>query len=392
MLYRRPKPNKKLRYSLFALTALSLSACALNMKPEPPQSYQSFKQRRAPVENAAAESSVALATQQNQNSTLGQILNSAENPQASVKSNEPAKKPSMWTRLKNKFLHDDQSTNQASNPTQSLKPTVQQHETETEGDVRRPMQNYGYTNTSSNEDVKTKNNTFANMWDRLKGAVSVASNDEKPNATSVDLASKRTPIENHIEMAQLGVSQSERFAQGSTAADGYSQYDLAEEILTPAPVAEVKTHKLAEISNVAPKPVVLASNDNPHSGTINASASLVDVQEAPTDAEIAKKAESVPKPDLREVPKAPKPASKVQIQKETTVYKNPKKYKKPQQSINSNLQNKQNKAYVKQHKGTETSHLSRENNREEMGNVVIKDESAKIIYKNGKPIVSGFIG
>jgi uncharacterized lipoprotein YmbA len=55
MQLRKKAVSKKLIAIMLSTSAIVLSACALNMKPEHPQAYQSFQERRAPIENAAAQ-------------------------------------------------------------------------------------------------------------------------------------------------------------------------------------------------------------------------------------------------------------------------------------------------------------------------------------------------
>ncbi len=237
--------------SSVAVTML-LSACGASMKPDHPQVYESFKDRRPPKENIFLEEGKAAPTHRKTNfrAYTGRTVDSKDQ----------------------KYSDDQNSGLQDS-----------RHRTDMNSVQGQPQQ----SSTTSQGAVNSSNNTNTrpSFWDRLKDKFSSLSTSASPEHTMV--AARKVPIENEIQIAQI---QEYHVAQGST--NSYSYYDSADEIVPASPVYSIKEEKLASI-------MLLAANTN-------SSAPLVDVPEPESYKALKNEAKLAGKPDLRSVPQASK--------------------------------------------------------------------------------------
>jgi hypothetical protein len=232
-----------------AALSLLLSACGATMKPDHPQVYQSFADRRPPKENIFLEqgnlSGLPKHRSSQFNSYTGRTIESKAQAEA-----EKSGQPTDFT---------------------NVKPQSQ------------PQPKPGEQNSIQNENRSSANPSF---WDRLKDKFSSLGTSTSPNSTAI--AERKTPIENQIQLAQL---QDEFIAQGSS--NTYSYYDMADAIIPTSPTYSIKAEKLNGIMQIAAAP------NNP-------SSPLVDVPTPESYDALKDEGKAKDKSELKNVPQTPK--------------------------------------------------------------------------------------
>lgn len=298
--------NQVLRLLASAATTMLLTACGASMKPDHPQVFDDFKERRPPKENVFVEGG-----------NLEQL------PEQRASRFTPYTGPTSGTSA------------QSSEPDASPIGNLVKDATEPAKATPRMTEPDGTSPTVPSREQRT-------VWERLKNRFSFNTHLE-----SKTVAERKVPLENGIMLADLsGVALAKSEAQGST--DGYSYYEAADEIISGSPVYDIQSIQLA---------------------SINASASLVDVPEPQSYEGLKQEGEKLAKQDLKNVPAKPKKQpTKPEIKKPAPTAKKPVQAK------------------------AKLATLPEPITMADASDYIIQDKQAEIVYSNGQPMVTGFIG
>lgn len=327
----------KLPFVLMITTSLCLSGCGINMKPDPQQAYDSFKERRTPRDNyiaASGELDVTAPYKNNFTPYAGRVSGQAPNHQSS----NASVKDAITATISGATSSKDTTTSSGSSTT------------------KEP----------------------ASIVDRLKQKFSSNNIVDRPS-TPIALASNRMiPIENtpHVQIASVGQTVYSEVGQGDTN-NVESYYDLADEI---SPLSAAYTINHAKLSTyIGEETMQLAKLEKAR----NASSPLVDVEDAPSYDELKESANYDSKPELRDIPKAQ--------QKRVVEDKD----KDRDRHIPNNRTPRRPSAPHHSTSDTEAQKSPAESimaEQQDIGDIQIQDTTAKIIYKDGKAVLTGVLG
>lgn len=246
--------NQVLRLLASAAATVMLTACGATMKPDHPQVYDTFKERRPPKENVFVESGTLEDQPQERASRFTPYtgpVNSGDGRQQDMPTEKAAEKPA------------------TQEPVQLGTPRM------TAPDGTSP--------TVPSQEQRT-------VWERLKNKFSSLT----PIEPTTLVAERKAPVENGMMLADMpDVS----LAQGS--ADDYSYYEMADEIVLAAPVETILMASANSSSPLVDVPEPEPYSDLKKEGEKLNNQNLKDVPQMPK-----KKTE---KPKVTHKPKAEKP-------------------------------------------------------------------------------------
>ena len=325
----------------------SLASCGANMKPEHPQAFDSYKSRRMPKENTMAASGDYLKEQEEQKKIVaykGGLFNQ-RNPKMEDKKDYPtsSEEPFMRRLLGRMGFNTESSSTQSANTNSSG--------FNTRIPVQQPNKAY---NTPLPQVRQQENYVY--------------------QSPTISTQSTTTPMSSDSNMNYLQRPDA-NMPQGS--AYTYTYYDIADEVIPASPVHDIEMSKLTA-------PIQLAAAPKAGEPMIPASAPLVDVPPTPTIDDMRNSAMSSPlQPELQEYndgprrspPRPPRASPKPRPHGFAPRHRGPypDDYSEP---------------YDKGGDNPGESSTSSNNNRD----IVVNDPSAKVYYKNGKPVVTGVMG
>lgn len=322
---------------------LSLASCGANMKPEHPQAFDSYKSRRMPKENEMAASGDYLKEQEEQKKIVaykGGLFN-----QRDAKMEDKKDYPTSSGEPFMKRLFARMGFNTESSTTQ----TVDNSNSFT---TRIPVQQPNKSYSTPLPQVRQQQETYIY---------------QHPTTSSSSIPMSSDSNMGYLQRPDASMPQGSAYT--------YTYYDIADEVIPASPVHDIEMSKLTA-------PIQLAAAPQAGERMIPPSAPLVDVPPTPTIDDMRNSAMSSNlQPELQEFdgPRSPRP---------------PRSSPKPRP-----------KGFAPRHRGPypddysepydkgtdnpgESSTTSSNNNRD----IVVNDPSARVYYKDGKPVVTGTMG
>lgn len=323
---------KKLSIALLLSTSMLITSCGLNMKPEHQQAYDSFDKRRSPRDNQIA-STGGLSDRPSGVSNFSEFSGSVVG-----KSSETGR-----------TVTDSKTTSgySAQSVTDSVKATI--------------------NSTTTQDNVPTAPNT--SVIDRLKEKFSFNSSNESKFASA-----RMRPIENnpHIQVASVAATTYTQTGQGSDVAS-YDYYDLADEIDMHSDSYKIEDNKLIQ----------LAKNDS----RVSASAPLVDVEDAPSYEEIKSQANLDARPEIKDIPNAPQRVREHQLKNQIPS----QQAAQPKNQEKIEVRTIKEESHSRQPAQQNLMQAQDKTQNMESG-YTLEDRSARVVYMEGKPVVTGTLG